>query len=246
MTDLPSVTLLAAFVAGVISFLSLCVLPLVPGYLSYVLGRAPMETPERQSLEQARSAFFISLFFALGFSLVFMALGASASALGRLLVRYRYEANILGGTVITLFGLFLTGILKPTWLSRDTRFQVNMEGGRAGSALVMGLAFAFGWTPCIGPILGAILTMTVVSSTATGGMAYLAIHSLGLGVPFLAIAVLTNQLFARIRLLRRLSRPLHIGAGIILMLMGVAMITGYLTRSGLWLLEAFPWLVNIG
>lgn len=246
MFDLPAVTVLAAFAAGIISFLSPCVLPLVPGYVSYVAGRDPVGSEPLQGSARFLSPLVTSVPFVLGFSTVFIALGASASMVGQLLLRYRYEANIVGGVIIIVFGLFMTGLLKSIWLSRDIRINPRLKGGRPFPAYVMGLAFAFGWTPCIGPILAAILTMSAAAATASEGIKYLAVYSLGLGVPFMATALFTDWVRARVTVLGRWSRPLHVFAGALLMVMGVAMITGYLTRFGTWLLIQFPWLLNIG
>ena len=182
----------------------------------------------------------------LGFTTVFIALGASASAIGRLFAVYRYEANIVGGGIIIQFGLYMTGLFKSTLLSRDIRFQVDMKGGRYLSAFVMGLAFAFGWTPCIGPILGATLAMTAVSTSVDSGMLFLAVYSLGLGVPFMLTALFTSRMVTHIGLFCRIGRPLHIGSGLLLIIMGIAMITGYLSMFGIWLLNTFPFLLNIG
>ena len=246
MMDLPSVSLFAAFVAGIVSFLSPCVLPLVPGYVSYIVGRTPEQLQERRDSREMVSTLVVSLFFVLGFTAVFIVLGASASAIGRLFAAYRYEANIVGGSIIILFGLYMTGLFKSTLLSRDTRFQTGMKGGSPLSAFVMGLAFAFGWTPCIGPILGAILAMTAVSSSVDSGMLFLGVYSLGLGVPFMLTALFTSRMMTHVGLFRRIGRPLHIGGGILLIIMGIAMITGYLSMFGIWLLNTFPFLLNIG
>ncbi len=246
MTDLPTVTLLAAFLAGVVSFLSPCVLPLVPGYVSFIVGRTPEQMQARRDRRELIQALITSLFFILGFSAVFIALGASASAIGRLLAAYRYEANLVGGAIIGLFGLYMTGLFRSRLLSREARFQGPARGGGPLPAFVMGLAFAFGWTPCIGPILGAILAMTAVSTGVDGGMLFLAVYSLGLGVPFLLTALFTSRLVTHVGLLRRIGRPLHVGAGLLLVVMGVAMMTGYLSLFAIWLLDTFPFLLTIG
>jgi cytochrome c-type biogenesis protein len=223
MLEISNIGILTAFAAGLISFLSPCVLPLVPGYVSG-----------------------LSLCFVLGFSTVFVLLGASATALGQLLLAYRYELSIVAGVIVIAFGLFTLGLLRPVLLQRDFRFHVTIPGGRPISAYVLGLAFAFGWTPCIGPILGAVLTVNAVSGTVTNGVALLAIYSMGLGVPFLAAAVFTGSLMQRIRLVGRVGRVLQLLAGGVMILMGVAMITGDLSAFAYWLLETFPVLGEIG
>jgi len=242
MNEVSSIGIITAFAAGVISFLSPCVLPLVPGYLSYVAG-ARIDGPQRAKLQ----ILTLSGLFVLGFSTVFIALGASASYLGRLLLAYRYEMNIVGGAIVIAFGLFMLGGMRTLgWLYREQRFDVTMRGGRPTAAFVLGLAFGFGWTPCIGPVLGAILTVSAVSSSVAAGVALLAIYSLGLGVPFLLSAAFMRGLAQRYGSLRRFGRVAHIVAGIVMVLMGVAMITGQLTAFSYWLLETFPVLGRIG
>ena len=246
MPEISNIGVLTAFAAGIVSFLSPCVLPLVPGYVSYVAGRAVAERPADGAVALRLPAVGLSVCFVLGFSTVFVLLGASATALGQLLLAYRYELNIVGGAIVILFGLFLIGVLHPAWLMRDVRYQAAIAGGRPISAYLLGLAFAFGWTPCIGPILGAILTVSAASATVGGGAALLAIYSLGLGVPFLLAAMFTGGLMARLKAIGRVGRLLQFAAGAILILMGVAMITGELSAFSYWLLDAFPVLSSIG
>lgn len=246
MLELSSIGVLTAFAAGAISFLSPCVLPLVPGYVSYVAGESLNGLGRGQSLSAKLPALGLSLFFVLGFSTVFVILGASATALGQLLLAYRYELNIIGGTVVIAFGLFMMGLLRLPWFQRDLRFHTTIPGGRPLGAYMLGLAFAFGWTPCIGPVLGAILTVSAVSATVSSGVALLAVYSLGLGLPFLMAAVFTGGFLARMRIMRRFGRWLELFAGAVMVLMGIAMITGYLSAFSYWLLETFPGLASIG
>ncbi len=171
---------------------------------------------------------------------------ASATALGRLLLVYRYEANIVGGTIIALFGLFMTGLIKLPWLERDLRFHTHVAGGRPLGAYGLGLAFGAGWTPCIGPVLGVILTMSAVSSNTGTGIALLSAYALGLGLPFLAAAFFTGGLVRRLKTLRRTGRALQIGTGAIMIVMGIAVMTGQLTVFSWWLLRTFPALGRIG
>src|SRR5260370_3578328 len=144
LTAISNIGMATAFAAGVVSFLSPCVLPLVPGYVSYVSGNA-LGAPER-SAGGRLSALFLSICFVLGFSTVFVALGATATAISRLLLQYRYEANLAGGAIVILFGVFMTGLISMPWLQRDLRFHQTLRGGRPIGAYVLGLAFAFGWT----------------------------------------------------------------------------------------------------
>jgi len=190
---------------------------------------------------------FLSLCFVLGFSAVFITLGASASALSGLLLQYRYEAGIAGGALVTLFGLaMLVGVERIPLLRRDLHFHLRAATGSPVSAFVLGLAFGFGWTPCIGPILGVILTAAAVSESASAGVRLLAAYSAGLGVPFLLAAVFLHGMAGRWRALRRAGRPLMAAAGLVMTAMGVAMMTGKLTAFSYWLLERFPLLGRIG
>ena len=238
--------LLTSFAAGVVSFLSPCVLPLVPGYISYVAGErlAAVDGPAVAGTRLA--AVRLSVFFVLGFSTVFVILGASATSLGQLLLAYRYEANLVGGAIVILLGLFMMGLAKLPWLQRELRLHPELMGGGPGAAYVIGIAFGFGWTPCIGPILGAILTASAVSATVSEGMLLLSVYSLGLGLPFIAAAAFTDHLLARLRMLRRIGRSLQLAAGAVVTAMGIAMLTGPLTRLSYWLLETFPFFARIG
>src|SRR6266436_1506183 len=192
--DLSFLAVLMSFGAGVISFLSPCVLPLVPAYVSYVAGQSLGGAVSTGKVAKRSVALTASLFFVLGFSTVFVVLGASATMLGRLLLSYRYEANLVGGAVIVVFGIFTLGLLRLPWLERDFRLHLDMPGGQPVAAYILGLAFAFGWTPCIAPILGTILTTSAVSATAGQGAVLLTVYSLGLGLPFLAAAAFTDTL----------------------------------------------------
>ncbi len=243
--DLSNLALPAIFLAGVVSFFSPCVLPLVPAYVSYITGES-IDGSGNGAVSARLPALIMSLFFVLGFSVVFIVLGASASALGESLLKYRYETNIAGGAIITVFGLFMTGLIKLPYLQRDTRFHLNVDGGGPISAFVLGLAFGFGWTPCIGPILGAILAASAVAATLNQGIALLAVYALGLSLPFLAAAVFADRFLIRLRSMRRMGKTLHIVAGVIMIITGIAMITGYLSAFGFWLLQTFPVFSTIG
>jgi cytochrome c-type biogenesis protein len=244
--EISNVGIVAALAAGAISFLSPCVLPLVPGYISYVAGNTVTPDGPRQFSPSPLSTLFLSTCFVLGFSTIFIAMGASATALSRFLLSYRYETSIVGGAIIILFGVFMTELIPIPWLNRELRFHGTTRGGRPFGAYVLGLAFGFGWTPCIGPILGAILTVSALSSTATNGIALLAIYSIGLGLPFLLSAVFLERLTKSLKSMRRTGRLLQIGAGAIMIVMGVAMITGQLSAFSFWLLDQFPILTKIG
>lgn len=246
MFEISNIGILSALAAGAISFLSPCVLPLVPGYISYVAGNSAGAGGGHRPASGRLSALLLSIWFVLGFSTIFIALGASATVLSRLLLAYRYEANILGGAIIIVFGLFMTGLIRLPWLQREFRLHGSMPGGRPFGAYVLGLAFGFGWTPCIGPVLGAILTVSAMSATASSGIALLSIYSIGLGVPFLLSALFTDSLAKRLKGMKRAGRLLHIAAGLIMVGMGVAMMTGTMSAFAFWLLEQFPILGKIG
>ena len=244
MIEISGIGAASAFAGGLISFLSPCVLPLVPGYVSYIAGRS---FDELEGSAAARvEAIALSLCFILGFSAVFIAFGASATAVGRLLLAHRYELNIIGGVLVLLFGLLMTGLLRVPWLAREFRFIAKSKGGNPVGAFVLGLAFAFGWTPCIGPVLGAILTVAASTAGTVDGVTLLSIYSLGLGAPFLLAAAFTRWFAKLIRRARRLGRLFQAGAGVVMMTMGVAMISGYMTALSYWLLEHVPILAQIG
>lgn len=240
MPDLATWGILAAFLGGLVSFFSPCTLPLVPGYLSVVTGGAVTEASNRLK------AMWLSVCFVLGFSIVFVALGASASLLGQWLMAYRQEANLVAGVLIVLMGLFMLGWWSMPALQRDWRLGHTLEGGRPTAAFVLGVAFAIGWTPCIGPILGAILALSSTHANAETGMLYLAVYSLGLALPFLGTALFIEHFRERMRGFSRWSRPLRALAGLVLVIMGVMVITGQMTRFASWMLLTFPMLGELG
>jgi len=242
MADISILGIVAAVLAGAISFVSPCVLPLVPGYVSYIAGRSvTTETPPSRA-----RVVLLSFYFVLGFSTIFILLGASATAAGQALLRWRYELNLVGGAIVILFGLFMIGAARIAALERDLRFRFEFAGGGAAGSYVLGLAFGFGWTPCIGPILGAILTASAASSTVEQGVLLLAVYSAGLGIPFLVVAGFADALAGKLRRLGRIGRRLHQAAGLVMVLMGAAMMTGQITALSYWLLDAFPALGRIG
>ena len=202
MLTISGVGVLAAFLAGAVSFLSPCVLPLVPGYVSFIAGQPDLRRHSVGWRARLR-ALGLSLCFTLGFSSVFVALGAGASPLGSLLLAWRTELNLIGGAIIILFGLVMLGLYRLPFLARDTRFHLDIPGGRPFGAYVLGLAFAFGWTPCIGPILGAILPLSTSSGSMDSGVSLLAIYSTGLGLPFLLTARFTDAIAASIKTIGR-------------------------------------------
>ena len=235
-----NVGILAAIVAGAVSFFSPCVLPLVPGYVSFIAGSSSAAATNRLS------TLLLSLCFVLGFSAVFISLGASTTLLSGLLLRFRTESMVIGGALIVIFGLFTAGLLNVPWMQRDLRFHSIGKGGQPVGAFILGIAFGFGWTPCIGPILGTILTMSAFSETAADGILLLGAYSFGLGVPFVASAWFADGIGQRLAKLRSAGRTLKLASGGIMVVMGVAMMTGQLQRVSYWLLETFPQFQQIG
>ncbi|MEX1058552.1 MAG: cytochrome c biogenesis protein CcdA [Natronospirillum sp.] len=247
MIEIANISLIAAFLAGLISFVSPCVLPLVPGYLSFVAGRPLNEMRAAQPLDR----FLImgrATWFVFGFSTIFLMLGASATAIGGLLLTYRQQTNLLGGVIVIVFGLFMTGLLRIPRLQQEWRFlhKIPQRTGRPVASYLLGVAFAFGWTPCIGPILGAILTLGASQANMAGALTLLGVYSLGLGVPFLLSALSINSLLNKGVVFRRWGRTLNFSAGAIMIVMGVLIISGQLSAFSYWLLATFPVLGTIG
>lgn len=245
MPEIGGIGVLTVFLAGVVSFLSPCVLPLVPGYVSYVTGSSLDDLRREQAMSRRLAVLGLSSAFVLGFSGVFVALGASASAIGSLFMSYRYEASYVAGAVIIVFGLHMTGLLRFNWMNRDLRFMPRIPGGRPFGAFLLGSAFAFGWTPCIGPILGVVLTMSATTMGVSDGAVLLSVYSLGLAVPFLLVAAFTGRFMESMVRFRRIGQPLQIAAGGVLVLVGVLMVTGYLFSFGTWMLKTFPFFQDI-
>jgi cytochrome c-type biogenesis protein len=242
----PNVTLLAALVAGVVSFLSPCVLPLVPPYLVYLAGssleRLNDDDPQTGTMGDTLLA---AVLFVLGFSTVFVALGASASVIGALIRLYSAELSIAAGVAIVIMGLHFLGVFRIGMLLREKRAKMAKPIGLWG-AYVMGLAFAFGWTPCIGPILAAILAVAASEQTVAKGAGLLAVYSLGLGIPFLIAAAAVKPFAAFLTRFRRHLVHMEWVMGGLMVLTGVAFLTGSVSRVSFWLLEAFPVLGQIG
>ncbi|MFO1102636.1 MAG: cytochrome c biogenesis protein CcdA [Methylocystis sp.] len=240
-----NVTFPAAAAAGLLSFLSPCVLPLVPPYLTYLAG-VSMEDLEIETRSAARrDILFSSILFVLGFSTVFVALGATASAFGGLLRANLHILSWLAGAIIILMGLHFIGLLKVSLLYREKRAEITKPMGLFGS-YVMGLAFAFGWTPCIGPILAAILAVAGTQETVALGAALLATYSLGLGLPFIGAGLALGRFLAFVARFRRHFGKVEKVVGALLVFTGVAFLTGGVQEMSYWLLELFPGLAKLG
>lgn len=232
-----SVTFLAAFAAGLLSFLSPCVLPLVPAYLGFITG---MSLDDLKADERPRSALRPALFFVGGFSLIFLLMGASATLLGQLLFEYQTWLARIGGVLVIIFGLHLLGVLRFGALMRERRFQVaNSPRGDFGASLA-GMAFAAGWTPCIGPVLGALWTLASVRATMWGALLLLGGYSLGLAVPFLIAALATSRFLEASRRMRRAIPVLERVSGGVLIVVGILLLTGSFTMLSAWFVRFTP------
>lgn len=235
-----NVSLIAAFVAGLLSFVSPCVLPLVPGYLSFVSGVTLDEMKSGEALAIRRHVFVSSLAFVLGFSLVFIALGASASVVGQFLMTRLSLLGKIAGAVIVLFGLHVMGVLRIDWLYTDKRVRTERKPTGPFGATLVGIAFAFGWTPCIGPILAAILAVAAAQETIWKGVELLALYSLGLGVPFMFASVAVNRFLAGFARIRRFYHAIEVASGVLLVLIGVLIVTNRLTLIAQYLTPYLP------
>lgn len=242
MSDL---TLPTIFLAGLISFLSPCVLPLVPPYLTYLAGTTLDRLTDHVDAATRRRAVVTALLFVAGFTTVFVLLGAGASAAGALLRQYSHILSVVAGIAIIVMGLHFLGLFRIALLYREARVQVDKPIGLWG-AYVMGLAFAFGWTPCIGPVLAAVLAVAGSEQSVTRGMGLLGVYSLGLGVPFVLAAFAMGPF---VRLLKRMRTRFDLIEkimGVLLVLTGIAFLTGGMATAAFWLLETFPALGKLG
>ena len=235
-------TLSIAFLAGLISFLSPCVLPLIPGYICYISG-----TSLEKLIEKKNNLVFIkTVFFSLGFSLVFISLGLTASFLGKFFLENSDILRIIASIIIIFFSLQLMGIINFKFMNKDFRIFNYEKSQSLGFPLIVGAAFAFGWTPCIGPILGSILTLAAIEENLTRATLLLSFYSLGLAVPFIISGVLINKFIFFSKSFRKYISVVTKIGGFILLLTGIAILTGQLQVLGFFILEYFPSLSNIG
>jgi len=235
--------LIIALFAGLASFLSPCVLPIVPPYLAYMSGIALIDVENKKGQVKI---VFTALFFVLGLSTVFIFLGFSASALGAVFFEYQPILNTIAGLVIMLFGLHFLDIYRLQFLDREARFEVRENQGTAFGSYVLGLAFAFGWTPCIGPQLGAILSLAASNASIAKGTVLLAFYALGLGIPFLLFAIFINKLDRTLKFIKRYFKKIERVMGLLLWTVGLLMLTGGFSSISFWLLETFPSLSALG
>jgi cytochrome c-type biogenesis protein len=225
---------IAAFFAGLISFLSPCVLPLVPGYVSLISGAGVEELKSPQS-QLMRRVMVNSIGFILGFSVVFVTLGAISTEIGQVAARYKHTLSVVAGVVIIIFGLHLTGIFQIKWLLQDARLH-NLKGSSTLlGAFVIGFAFAFGWTPCLGPILTVILGFASQEDTLVKGILLLGVYSLGLAVPFLLTSLLMERFLKFYSRFRSHMHALEVASGGLLIALGVMLVMGRFTLISSWL-----------
>lgn len=237
---LPAIAI--ALVAGLLSFLSPCVLPVVPPYLAYMSGVSMGELREGAS----RRAMVTALFFVLGLSTVFLILGFTASAFGAFFLQNQGTFNAVAGLVVMFFGLHFLGIIRIPFMEREARIDAGDRGGSAFGAYLLGLAFAFGWTPCIGPQLGAILSMAASEANLARGTFLLGVYAAGLGIPFLLVAAFFPRLGGVMNWMKRHMEQIERVMGLLLWTIGLLMLTGGFSSFSYWLLETFPALAALG
>lgn len=236
--------MLVALLGGVLSFLSPCVLPIVPPYLAYMSGVTVTELSEPG---RARNkAIMPAIFFVLGLSTVFLMLGYAASSAGRALLQYQGYFNTLAGVIVMVFGAHFVGVYRIKLLDREARIDVGDRGGSAFGAYVLGLAFAFGWTPCIGPQLGAILSLAASEASVARGTLLLGVYAAGLGIPFLLFAIFLPRLTGLMGWMKRHMEQIERIMGLLLWTIGLLILTGGFSAFSYWLLENFPALAAFG
>ncbi|ARE81575.1 putative cytochrome c-type biogenesis protein CcdA [Roseovarius sp. TM1035] len=233
-----------ALAAGIISFLSPCVLPIVPPYLAYMSGVSLNDLSE--SGQSRARAVVPALFFVLGLSTVFIFLGFTASAIGTVFLQYQSYFNTVAGILVMIFGAHFVGVYRIKFLDREARLDAGDRGGSSFGAYILGLAFAFGWTPCIGPQLGAILSLAASEGSVARGTMLLAIYAIGLGVPFLLVAAFLPRLQGLMGWMKRHMEQIERVMGLLLWTIGLLMLTGGFSAFSFWLLETFPALAVLG
>lgn len=236
--------LIVALAAGVLSFLSPCVLPVVPPYLAYMGGVSVGDMA--QTAAARRRVLLAALFFVLGLSSVFLLLGVAFSAMGRMLLQVQEYFTLVAGVVIMALGAHFVGAVRFGFLDRDLRLDAGDRGGSAFGAYLLGLAFAFGWTPCLGPILGAILSLAASEASLPRGTALLGAYAIGLGIPFLLVAAFFPRLTGLMGWMKRHMRRIEATSGLLLWTVGLMMLTGQFAALSYWLLERFPILASVG
>jgi cytochrome c-type biogenesis protein len=228
MPGAESVSIFVALSAGIISFLSPCILPVIPSYLAFITGISLEELSQQESLRKVRKKVIAnSLMFILGFSILFIALGASATFIGKFLYKNIRWFEIIGGVLVIVLGLHFAGIFRLKFLDREKKIHLKKKPlGYLGTCLV-GMAFGAGWTPCVGPILGAILAMAATTQDILQGIILLVSYSAGLGIPFLLSAIILHKFFEYFKTIRKYFKVISIVGGVLLIIVGILLITGY-------------------
>lgn len=221
-----AVSFSAAFLAGLLTFLSPCILPLIPAYISYITGISFDELKEEGSRAIRKKTLIHSLLFILGFSLVFITLGASATYLGKFFINYKMVISRVGGALVIIFGLYLMGIFKFGFLNRERKLTFKLQKGSKFSSVLFGITFGAAWTPCVGPILGSILVLAATKESMLGGVWLLSIYSLGIAIPFIISALLINSFLAHFAKFRRYMPAVKFVCGLLLIVIGFLLIWG--------------------
>ena len=232
--------------AGLLSFLSPCVLPIVPGYLCFLAGTSLDKIASGEDASKERNVFYFALSFVFGFSTVFILLGASATLLSGLIYEYLDILRIVGGIIIIIFGIHFMQIIQLPFLNRDTRYQIESYRPGVVGSYVIGLSFAFGWTPCIGPILGSVLSIAASSETVTYGIVLLMLYSAGLGIPFLLAAYAINGFMRFLTKIRNYIRVIEIFTGVLLVIFGILILTNRIQELAFFFIKYFPFLTQFG
>ena len=232
--------------AGLLSFLSPCVLPIVPGYLCFLAGTSLDKIASGEDASKERNVFYFALSFVFGFSTVFILLGASATLLSGLIYEYLDILRIVGGIIIIIFGIHFMQIIQLPFLNRDTRYQIESYRPGVVGSYVIGLSFAFGWTPCIGPILGSVLSIAASSETVTYGIVLLMLYSAGLGIPFLIAAYAINGFMRFLTKIRNYIRVIEIFTGVLLVIFGILILTNRIQELAFFFIKYFPFLTQFG
>ncbi|MFW6160419.1 MAG: cytochrome c biogenesis CcdA family protein [Acidobacteriota bacterium] len=236
MPGAENVSILVAFSAGLISFLSPCILPLIPSYLAFITGISLDELSTGESLRKVRKIVIVNcLLFILGFSLIFVALGASATFIGKFLSYNIRWLEIAGGVVVIILGLHFAGLFRLRFLEREKKVHFQEKPLGFLGTVVVGMAFGAGWTPCVGPILGAILTMAATTQNVTQGIVLLGVYSTGLGLPFLVTGIIIQRFFEYFSSVRKYFKAITLAGGILLIILGVLLLTGYFSSISAYL-----------
>jgi len=236
-----SFNLTLAFFAGLLSFLSPCVLPLIPGYISYISGQNLNELTDNK-----KNVLIKSIFFSLGFSFVFIMFGATASLLGKVFITYSNELRIIAGLIIILFSLQFIGIIKLNILNKEKKYYTEKFNKNLFFPILVGASFGFGWTPCIGPVLGSILALAAVEETFYKSILLLTFYSLGLAIPFILSGYALNRFLIVSKNLKKLMPVITKVGGSVLLITGLLILTNQLQILGYYILEIFPKLSNLG